>query len=75
MFSYYLLMCSLTDEQAHDQPDEQGGVKEYVRKNGIRRWSRLLGRMGKARNMNALKRQALLTNVFSYCLLMCSSSY
>ena len=67
-------MCSLTDEQAHDQPDEQGGVKEYVRKNGIRRWSRLLGRMGKARNMNALKRQALLTNVF-FLLLMCSSSY
>ena len=67
-------MCSLTDEQAHDQPDEQGGVKEYVRKNGIRRWSRLLGRMGKARNMNALKRQALLTNVF-FLLLMCSSCY
>jgi calcium-dependent protein kinase len=50
----------LLPPQAYDQPDQQGGVKEYVRKNGVRRWSRLLGRMGKARNMNALKRQALL---------------
>ena len=33
---------------------------EEVRRNGVARWSRLLSRMGKARKMNALKRQALL---------------
>ena len=44
----------------YDELEEEGGVKEYVKTNGIRRWSRLLGRMGKAREMNELKRQALL---------------
>ena len=42
----------------------QGGGAEEVehggRQNGIRRWSRLLGRMGKVRKSSELKRQALL---------------
>jgi len=46
------------------QDEDQGAGSnlnlEDVRKNGVARWSRLLSRMGKARNMNALKRQALL---------------
>jgi len=43
-----------------DLDNTEAEATEQNRQNGIRRWSRLLGRMGKVREMSVLKRQALL---------------